>query len=160
MQFLEQFCDFDIIKGSYYDNYELVRRIQSTPNGYGNYKDNQQCWASFKCPSDHTVYWRRVWFNTELGFWLNHIAFLTLYTDIGETVLRVAVTMSCSTGRIQKLTKNIAEITDPHQFGTLLAILKSLSNSKPMEALQEVDLKFYYDVENFDQIRFLWGSLF
>ena len=68
MQFLEQFCDFDIIKGSYYDNYELVRRIQSTPNGYGNYKNNQQCWASFKCPSDHTVYWRRAWFNTELGF--------------------------------------------------------------------------------------------
>ena len=68
MPFLEQFCDFDIIKGSYYDNFEHVRRIQSTPNGYGNYKDNQQCWASFKCPSDHTVYWRRAWFNTELGF--------------------------------------------------------------------------------------------
>jgi len=61
----KQFCEFDIIKGSYYDDYELVRRIQSSPNGYGNYKNNQQCWASFKCPSDHTVYWRRVRFNTE-----------------------------------------------------------------------------------------------
>ena len=85
---------------------------------------------------------------------------MTFNTDIGETVLRVAATMSCSTGRIQKLTKNIAGVTDPHQLGTLLTILKSLSSSKPMEALQEVDLKFYYDVENFDQIRFLWGSLF
>ena len=85
---------------------------------------------------------------------------MTFKTDSAETILRVAATMSCSTGRIQKLTKNIAEITDPHQLGTLLAILKSLSNSKPMEALQEVDLKFYYDVENFDQKRFIWGSLF
>merc|ERR1711990_561455 len=64
----KQFCEFDIIKGSYYDNYELVRRIQSSPNGYGNYKNNQQCWASFKCPSDHKAYWRRAWFNTESGY--------------------------------------------------------------------------------------------
>ena len=80
---------------------------------------------------------------------------MTFKTDSAETFLRVAATMSCSTGRIQKLTKNIAGITDPHQLGTLLAILKSLSNSKRMEALQEVDLKFYYDVENFDQKRFI-----
>ena len=63
----EQFCEFDIVKGGYYDDYELVRSIKSSPYGYSNYMNEQQCWASFKCPPNHTVYWRRAWFNTEPG---------------------------------------------------------------------------------------------
>ena len=67
VNFSEQFCEFDIVKGGYYDNYELVRSVSSTPYGYYYYINNQQCWASFKCPSNKKVYWRRAYFDTELG---------------------------------------------------------------------------------------------
>ena len=67
--FLEQLCDYKIIKGGYYDDYELVRQIRSKKEAlsyfdYG-YKNYQQCWTNFKCPDDMYAYWRRVEFETE-----------------------------------------------------------------------------------------------
>ena len=69
---LEQLCDYQIIQGGYYDQYELVRRIRSKKEAlsyYDNgYKNFQQCWTSFKCPDDMYAYWRRVEFETESGY--------------------------------------------------------------------------------------------
>ena len=64
MIILEQFCEYTIREGSYSNNYKLVRSIQSNRSGYG-YLNNQQCWASFKCPTDMYAYWQRARFETE-----------------------------------------------------------------------------------------------
>ena len=63
-KFSEQLCEYKIKEGGYYENYKLVRSIRSNKNGYG-YMDSQQCWASFKCPTDMHAYWRREQFYTE-----------------------------------------------------------------------------------------------
>ena len=81
--FLEQLCDYQIIKGGYYDDYELVRQIRSKKEAlsyyeYG-YKNFQQCWTSFKCPDDMYAYWRRVEFETESGY--DYVTFYDANSD-------------------------------------------------------------------------------
>ena len=63
MIILEQLCEYKIKQGGDYENNKLIRSIQAN-----RYINNQQCWASFKCPSDLNAYWRRVNFNTEKTF--------------------------------------------------------------------------------------------
>ena len=55
-----------------------MRRIESYKNGE-RYMNNQQCWASFKCPTDMYAYWRRDWFHTERNF--DQVRFYGVNTD-------------------------------------------------------------------------------
>ena len=43
-----------------------------TGDDYGGYAKHQQCWASFKCPSDMFAYWRVVQIDIEAGFWIDY----------------------------------------------------------------------------------------
>ena len=59
-------------------------------DNYGTYADNQQCWASFKCPSDMFAYWRRKIFYTEAGFRIDS-PWTTLASEVqGKTIVKVA----------------------------------------------------------------------
>ena len=64
--FLEQLCEYQIVESVFDEDNTLVRSIRSNKKGDG-YDDNQQCWASFKCPTGMFAYWRRVKFVTERG---------------------------------------------------------------------------------------------
>ena len=64
--FSEQLCEYKIVESGYHESNTLVRSIRSNKKGNG-YVDNQQCWASFKCPMGMFAYWRRVKFVTEWG---------------------------------------------------------------------------------------------
>jgi len=85
---LEQLCEYEIIQGGYSENYKLIRSISSNQNGHG-YFDYQQCWASFKCPSNMYAYWRRVIFETEasydrvLFYGVNNYEYRTYSGDLG-----------------------------------------------------------------------------
>ena len=65
--FSEQLCEYKIVESGYDESNTLVRSIRSNKKGNG-YVDNQQCWASFKCPTGMFAYWRRVRFWTEWDF--------------------------------------------------------------------------------------------
>ena len=86
--FKEQLCEYKIKSGGFYENYELVRSIFSNKSGNG-YFDYQQCWASFKCPSDMYAYWRRVSFETEpsydrvIFYGVNNYEYRTYSGDLG-----------------------------------------------------------------------------
>ena len=57
------------MNGNYPEDYNYVRSISSNLSGKQDYEsyyeNNQQCWASFKCPSGTLAYWRLKSFHTE-----------------------------------------------------------------------------------------------
>ena len=73
----EQLCDYTI-REAYYEDNKLVRSIFSSKNGH-EYMNNQQCWASFKCPQGLHAYWRRRSFSTERHY--DQVRFYGVKTD-------------------------------------------------------------------------------
>ena len=70
VRYSEQPCLYQIEQGGLEEGYKPVRSIKANMTGddYGGYAKHQQCWASFKCPSDMFAYWRVVQIDIEAGF--------------------------------------------------------------------------------------------